>query len=62
MNPANNPPVTAASVAAAINACVLAFLNLPDNQEAAICGVVVVVAAAVAQRFTTPVANTREHD
>lgn len=54
MSPANNPPVTAGAVAAAINACVLAFLNLPDNQEAAICGVVAVVAAFIASRFTTP--------
>jgi hypothetical protein len=55
MNPAlQNPPVTAATVAAAVNACVLAFLNLPDAQEAAICGVVVVLAALVAQRFTVP--------
>jgi len=52
MNPTNNPPVTAASVAAAVNACVIAFLSLPDNQEAAICGVVTIACAFLASRFT----------
>ena len=49
-----NPPVTPGSIAAALNACVIAFLNLPDNQEAAICGVVTIACAFLASRFTTP--------
>ena len=55
MNPAQqNPPVTAALVAGAINAAILAFTSLTGEQDAAVCGLVVVVAAIVAQRFTTP--------
>jgi hypothetical protein len=55
MNPVQgNPPVTAALVAGAINAAILAFTSLTGEQDAAVCGLVVVVAAIVAQRFTTP--------
>ena len=55
MNPVQgNPPVTAALVAGAINAAILAFTSLTGEQDAAVCGLVVVVAALVAQRFTTP--------
>ena len=54
MNPSQNPPVTAALVAGAINAAILAFTSLTGEQDAAVCGLVVVVAAIVAQRFTTP--------
>lgn len=55
MNPAqSNPPVTAALVAGAINAAILAFTSLTGEQDAAVCGLVVVVAAIVAQRFTAP--------
>lgn len=64
MNPANNPPVTAASVVAAILGIITAFDigHLTADQTAAVGAVLSIVAAAVAQRFTTPVANTREHD
>ena len=55
MNPAQqNPPVTAALVAGAINAAVLAFTSLTGEQDAAVCGLVVVLAAILAQMFTTP--------
>jgi ABC-type uncharacterized transport system permease subunit len=55
MNPVQgNPPVTAALVAGAINAAILAFTSLTGEQDAAVCGLVVVLAAIVAQRFTTP--------
>jgi len=55
MNPVQgNPPVTAALVAGAVNAAILAFTSLTGEQDAAVCGLVVVVAAIVAQRFTTP--------
>lgn len=64
MNPANNPPVTAASIVAAILGLITAFDigHLSADQTAAVGAVLSIVAAAVAQRFTTPVANTREHD
>ncbi len=64
MNPANNPPVTAATIAGAINALILAFDigHLTADQTAAVGAVLSIVAALVAQRFTTPVANIREHD
>ncbi len=55
MNPAQqNPPVTAARVAGAINAAILAFTSLTGEQDAAVCGLVVVLAAILAQMFTTP--------
>ena len=55
MTPAQqNPPVTAALVAGAINAAILAFTSLTGEQDAAVCGLVVVVAAILAQMFTTP--------
>ena len=55
MNPAQqNPPVTDALVAGAINAAILAFTPLTGEQDAAVCGLVVVVAAILAQMFTTP--------
>ena len=55
MNPVQgNPPVTAALVAGAVNAAILAFTSLTGEQDAAVCGLVVVVPAIVAQRFTTP--------
>lgn len=64
MNPANNPPVTAASIVAAILGLITAFDigHLTTEQTAAVGAVLAIVAAAVAQRFTTPVANIREHD
>ena len=64
MNPANNPPVTAASSVAAILGVITAFDigHLTTEQTAAVGAVLASVAAAVAQRFTTPVANIREHD
>jgi ABC-type uncharacterized transport system permease subunit len=55
MNPVQgNPPVTAALVAGAINAAILAFTSLTGEQDAAVCGLVVVLAAILAQMFTTP--------
>lgn len=56
MNPAQqNPPVTAATVAAAIVGLLAAFTDLDADQLAAISAALVIVAALVAQRFTTPV-------
>jgi len=49
-----NPPVTAASVTAAVIAVLAAFTDLGTEQVAAIGGVVSILAAFVAQRFTTP--------
>lgn len=55
MNPARqNPPITAAGLAAAINACVVAFGSFTDEQNAALGAVVILAAAVVAQRWTTP--------
>lgn len=50
-----NPPVTAASVTAAIVGLLAAFTGLNADQLAAIGAAVGIVAAVVAQRFTTPV-------
>lgn len=50
----NNPPVIAASVAAAINGLILAFTSLTGEQDAAICAAVVLVCGFLASRFTTP--------
>ncbi len=60
-NPANNPPVTAAAVAAAINGLILAFTSLTGEQDAAVCAAVVVVCGFIASRFTTPVADLLDH-
>lgn len=54
MNPANNPPVTAATITAAVVGLLAAFTNLSPDQVAAIGAAVGVIAAVVAQRFTTP--------
>ena len=55
MNPAKqNPPITAAGPAAAVNGLIVAFGRFTDEQNAAIGAVVILVAAWVAQRFTTP--------
>lgn len=64
MTPANNPPVTTATIVAAILGIVTAFDigHLTADQTAAVGAVLSIVAALVAQRFTTPVANIREHD
>ena len=62
MNPANNPPITAATITAAIVGLLAAFTTLGPEQVAAIGAAVGIIAAVVAQRFTTPVANIREHD
>ncbi len=64
LSPRANPPVTAASVVAAILGIITAFDigHLTADQTAAVGAVLSIVAALVAQRFTTPVANIREHD
>lgn len=56
LSPRENPPVTAATVVAAIMAVVTAFDigNLTAEQTTAVAGVLGIVAAVVAQRFTTP--------
>jgi len=54
VNPANNPPVTAATVTAAIVGLLAAFTTLGADQLAAIGAAVGIVAAIAAQRFTTP--------
>lgn len=57
MNPARqNPPLTAAGVVTAIMGVVVAFDlgNLTTEQTAAVATVLGLVAAFVAQRFTTP--------
>ena len=54
MNPAKqNPPITAAGLAAAVNGLIVAFGHFTDEQNAAI-GAVVIPVAAWSQRFTTP--------
>lgn len=50
-----NPPVTAASITAAVVAILAAFTDLSVEQVAAVGAVISVLAAFVAQRFTTPV-------
>lgn len=62
MNPANNPPVTAATITAAVVGLLAAFTTLSPDQVAAVGAAVGILAAVIAQRFTTPVANIREHD
>ena len=55
MNPVQaNPPVSAAAVTAAIVGLLAAFTGLNADQLAAIGAAVGIVAAVVAQRFTTP--------
>lgn len=61
MNPANNPPVTAATIAGAINALILAWTDLGAEKDAAIVLAVTVLAGVIASRFTTPVSNLRDH-
>ena len=54
MNPANNPPITAATITAAIVGLLAAFTTLGADQLAAIGAAVGIIAAIAAQRFTTP--------
>jgi predicted exporter len=54
MNPANNPPITAATITAAVVGLLAAFTTLDTEQVAAIGAAVGIIAAVVAQRFTTP--------
>ena len=55
MNPASqNPPVTAATVTAAVVGLLAAFTGLDADQLAAIGAAVGIVSAFVAQRFTLP--------
>lgn len=53
MSPANNPPVTAASIVAAVNLLCVA-LGVSQDWQAFIVAVSGIVAAFVASRFTTP--------
>lgn len=64
LSPRENPPVTAATVVAAIMAVVTAFDigNLTAEQTTAVAGVLGIVAAVVAQRFTRPTADLGEGD
>ncbi len=64
LSPRENPPVTAATVVAAIMAVVTAFDigNLTAEQTTAVAGVLGIVAAIVAQRFTRPTADLGEGD
>ena len=54
MTPANNPPITAATFTAAVVGLLAAFTTLSPDQIAAIGAAVGIIAAVVAQRFTTP--------
>lgn len=56
MNPANNPPVTAASIVAAILGVITAFDigHLTTEQTAAVAAVCALLAGFAAQHFTTP--------
>ena len=55
MKPAqHNPPITAATIAAAITGLLAAFTDLTAGQLSAISAALVIVAAIIAQRFTTP--------
>ena len=54
MNPANNPPVTAAGLASVVVLLLAAFTALSPDQVAAVGAAVSLVAAFVASRFTTP--------
>lgn len=54
MTPANNPPITAATITAAVVGLLAAFTNLSPDQVAAVGAAVGIIAAVVAQRFTTP--------
>lgn len=64
MTPANNPPITAAGCVAAVLGIITAFDvgHLTADQTAAVGAVLSIIAAAIAQRFTTPVSNLLEHD
>lgn len=64
LSPRENPPVTAATVVAAIMAVVTAFDigHLTAEQTTAVAGVLGIVAAVVAQRFTRPTADLGEGD
>lgn len=55
LSPAQNPPVTAGAVASAIVGLLAAFTDLTADQLAAVGAALVIVAAVIAQRFTTPV-------
>lgn len=54
MNPANNPPVTAAGLATVVQMNLAAFTNMTTVQTSAVGAAVFLVAAWVASRFTTP--------
>lgn len=64
MNPANNPPVTAGGIVAAILGLITAFDvgHLTSEQTAAVGAVLTIAAAWIASRFTTPTANLLDHD
>lgn len=52
---ANNPPVTAAGLASVVMLLLAAFTSFTGDQVAAVGAAVSLVAAFVAQRYTTPV-------
>ena len=54
LTPAQNPPVTAAGVASVATLLLAAFTSLSADQIAAVGAAVSLLAAFVAQRFTTP--------
>lgn len=54
MNPANNPPVTAAGLASVVGLMLAAFTGLTPEQVAAVTAAAALFAAFVASRFTTP--------
>lgn len=49
-----NPPVTAAGLGVVVMNLAAAFTQMTGQQVAAIGGAVVIVAAFISQRFTTP--------
>lgn len=53
MNPANNPPLTAAGIASVVGLLLAAFTTLGPEQVAAVTAAVSLVAAFVASRFTS---------
>lgn len=63
MNLANNPPVTAGAVVAAILGIITAFDvgHLTAEQTAAVGAALALAASFIASRFTTPVSNLRDH-
>lgn len=57
LSPAQNPPVTAAGLAAVVMGLLAAFTDATADQVAAVGAAVSLVAAFVAQRYTRPTAG-----